>query len=161
MSDSDRQWVLPALLVLVVIGLTTIGFAYPNSQRSPESIVDEFKNSSLGKTMDGWFPRKAIRPCAESPRPLCCVGERVEVEGMCMLAVAPGEEGAMRRVGLRTAQSTSIQVHVEASVNDKRHTKPLDWKTIQGNRVRATADFGPEPAALLIQCAKRCTVEFE
>lgn len=161
MSDSSSSWVIPALLVLVVVGLTTVGFAMPNSRQSPETIVDEWKKSSLGQWLDGQFSRERVLPCAEIPRPTCCVGPRVETEGSCMLAIAAGKDGAMRRIGLRAAKSPTVQARVDAFAKGKKHTQELEWKTAGGNRLRTTADFGPEPVALVIQCTERCTVEFE
>ena len=161
MSDSDSKWVVPALLVLVIIGVATVGFAYPDSSRSPENILDDWKNSSLGKTIDGWFSRERIRPCAASPRPLCCVGQRVEVEGICLIAIPPGDDGVMRRIGIRTDKSSPAKVQVEAFATDKKHTHELEWKAFETQRVRTTADFGAEPAALVISCIKSCILEFE
>jgi hypothetical protein len=161
MSDSDGKWVVPALLVLVLVGVSTIGLAYPDSSRSPENILDEWKNGSFGKTVDGWFSRELIRPCAASPRPLCCVGQRVEMEGTCLMAIPPAKDGVMRRIGMRTAKSSGVTVKVEAFAEDKKHSHDLEWKAVETQRVRATADFGAEPAALVISCVKSCTVDFE
>lgn len=161
MSDSAASWVIPALLVVVLVGVTTVGFALPNSRQSPESIVDDWKKSSLGQWLDDKFSRERVQPCTETPRPACCVGPKLELEGTCMLAIAAGKDGSMRRVGLRAAKSPAVRARVEAFAKGEKHTQELEWKAAGGNRTRATADFGPEPVALVIQCAEKCAVEFE
>jgi len=159
-SGDDGKWVVPALLVLLLVGVSTLGLAHPDEKGSPESIVDEWKDK-LGGTIDGLFPRDAYNPCVGDAPPSCCVGKRVELEGTCTIAIPLCEGSCMRKLDMRALASAKAKAELEVTVEGETHESDLTWETLAGGKVHAEADLGPQAAVLSLSCAKSCVVDFK